>query len=269
MSFNENSAQPDLPQGIVDSAPRDVNVTTGEKIDPRPAVTTPQVNPTPSLATSGPAALPWWDAMKYYWKKSMSGGYHLAPSEEYVDDVLDRTDLYMTTIAKELGKDDYREFQAAADLRRTVIQTEDALDTAGVEGNAERRNVLNRLVIARKICGVNAVSMEHRTRHEHSLPNGDVDKMQSDKEGYYLADKEKRERWGFKAIRLEFIVKAIADGDIIPKDETQFATLLATRIGRSLYDDAVEKGNKLKRPQQPATDPSKELSKEELLAMTA
>ena len=267
--FNEDSAVPDLPQGVVDHSAMEKNVTTGELIDPRPAVTTPEVNPSPSLATTGPTGLAWWDAMKSYWKKSANGGYHLAPSEEYIDDVLDRTDLYMTTIAKELGKDDYAEFQATADLRISTIQQEDAVDTAGVEGNAERRNVLNRLIIARKICGASAVSMEHRTRHEHSLPNGDVAAMQADKKGYYASDKEKRERWGFKACRLEYVVKAIADGEIIPKDETQFATLLATRISRSLYDDSVEKGNKLKRPQQPAADPSKKLSKEELLAMTA
>lgn len=267
--FNEGSTQPDLPQGVVDAEASDVNATTGERIDPRPVVTTPAVNPTPSLPTSGPAGLAWWDAMKYFWKRSASGGYHLAPSEEYVSDVLDRTDYYMTTVAKELGKDDYAEFEATAKLRVKVIAAEDAVDTSGIEGNAARREILNRLIIARKLTGAMAVSAEHRTIHELSIDNGDVEKMQSDPNGFYASDLEKRERWGFKACRLEFIAKAIADGEVIPKDETEFATLLATRIGRSLYDDAVERGNKLKRPAQQTTSPEKKPSREEILAMTA
>jgi len=267
--FNEESSMPDLPQDVVDNTNPEKNVTTGELIDPRPVVVTPAVNPTPSLPTSGPTGLAWWDGMKYYWRKSASGGYHLAPSEEYVSDVLDRTDYYMTTVAKELGKDDYAEFEATAKLRAKLITAEDAVDTSGIEGNAARREILNRLIIARKLTGASAVSAEHRTIHELSIDNGDVEKMQNDPSGFYASDLEKRERWGFKACRLEFIAKAIADGEIIPKDEEQFATLLATRIGRSLYDDAVERGNKLKRPAQQATAGKDKPSREELLALTA
>jgi hypothetical protein len=224
--------------------------------------------PEPSVA-AGATGLAWWDGMKYFWKRSASGGTHLAPQDSYVSDVLDRTDHYMTTIARELGEDDYAEFAATADLRKQMIQNEDAVDTSGVEGNAERRNVLNRLAIARKICGASAVSAEHRVTNEIGRDNGDVEKLKADSEGFFASDVEKRERWGFKAIRLEFVAKAIADGEIIPTDDTAFAQLLAKRIGRSLYDDAVERGNKLKRPQQQAAASSTKPTREELLAMTA
>jgi len=207
--------------------------------------------------------------MKYFWKRSASGGTHLAPQDSFIEDVLDRTDHYMTTIARELGEDDYAEFAAIADQRKQIIESEDAVDTSGIEGNAERRNILNRLVIARKICGASAVSAEHRVTNELSRPDGDVEKLKADSEGFFASDIEKRERWGFKAIRLEYVAKAIADGEIIPHEDTAFAQLLAKRIGRSLYDDAVERGNKLKRPQQQAGPSESKPSREELLAMTA
>ena len=87
--------------------------------------------------------------------------------------------------------------------------------------------------------------------------------------GFFQSDIEKRERWGFKAVRLEFVAKAIADGDVIATDEKAFAELLANRIKRSLYDDAVERGNKLKRPAQSAATSTSKPSREELLALTA
>jgi len=246
-----------------------------------PSTPSPELRPTPvqPLATGQPSepsvvagvtGLAWWDAMKYYWRKSASGGSHLAPQDVFVADVLDRTDHYMTTIAATLGDPDYKEFDDKAKITISDIQSEDAVDTSGVEGNAVRRYWLGRLVIARKICGASAVSAEHRTINELSRETGDVDKMQGDSEGYYASDVEKRERWGFKAVRLEFIVKAIADGEIIPKDEAAFTQLLATRIQRSLYDDAVERGNKLKRPvPKMAAGQAAGPSREELLAMTA
>lgn len=227
--------------------------------------------PTAPSVVAGTTGLAWWDANKYYWRQNASGnGAHLAPQDSFVADVLDRTDVYMQAIAREFGEDDYKEFTATAELRVQMIQNEDAVDTSGVEGNAERRNILNRLIIARKICGASAVSAEHRVINELSRETGDVEKLKADSEGYYQADVDKRERWGFKAIRLEFIAKHIADGEIIPKDEAAFAALLAKRIQRSLYDDAVERGNKLKRPQQQANAAtSLKPSREELLALTA
>ena len=225
--------------------------------------------PEPSVS-SGATGLAWWDAMKYYWKQNARGnGSHLAPQESFVADVLDRTDHYMTTIAKSLGEDEYTEFTATAALRRELIQSEDAFDTSGIEGNSVRREVLNRLIIARKICGVSAVSAEHRVVNELSRTNGDVEKLKGDSEGYYQSDVEKRERWGNKAIRLEFIANKIADGEVIPKDPVQLGNLLATRIQRSIYDDAVERGNKLKRPVPAQAASGVAPSKAELLALTA
>jgi len=254
--FNEDSAMREQPQGI------------GE-IPNAPAQPLATAIPQEPSVPAGATGLAWWDAMKYYWRKSANGGSHLAPQDSYVSDVLDRTDHYMTTIARNLGEDDYAEFASTAEIHKELIQAEDAVDTSGVEGNSARRNVLNRLIIARKICGASAVSAEHRVTNELSRETGDVEKLKSDSEGFYASDVEKRERWGFKAIRLEFIAKAIADGEIIPTDESAFAQLLAKRISRSLYDDAVERGNKLKRPAQAAAANTSKPSREELLAMTA
>ena len=222
-------------------------------------------------AANGSMGLAWWDGYKYYWRGNASGnGSHLAPQDSFIDDVIDRTDHYMTTIAKELGEDEYAEFAEVADLRKTLIQSEDAFDTSGIEGNSVRREVLNRLIIARKICGVSAVSAEHRVMNELSRETGDVEKLKGDSESFYASDVEKRERWGQKAVRLEFVAKAIADGEVIPTDEKAFSQLLATRIKRSLYDDAVERGNKLKKPaQKAATGDKAPPTREELLALTA
>jgi len=254
--FNEVSAMPDQQAG-------------GSEIPTAPVQPLATGTPDQPSVAAGATGLAWWDAMKYYWRKSANGGSHLAPQDSFVSDVLDRTDHYMTTIAKDLSEDDYAEFDATAKLHQQLIQSEDAVDTSGVEGNAQRRNVLNRLIIARKICGASAVSAEHRVTNELSRETGDVEKLKGDSEGFYASDVEKRERWGFKAIRLEFIAKAIADGEIIPKDDTAFSQLLAKRIGRSLYDDAVERGNKLKRPAQAAVANTSKPSREELLALTA
>jgi len=254
--FNENSAMPDQQAG-------------GSEIATPPAQPLATGTPAEPSVAAGATGLAWWDAMKYYWRKSANGGSHLAPQDSFVSDVLDRTDHYMTTIAKDLGEDDYAEFATTAELHTQLIQAEDAVDTSGIEGNSARRNVLNRLIIARKICGASAVSAEHRVTNELSRETGDVEKLKGDSEGFYASDVEKRERWGFKAIRLEFIAKAIADGEVIPKDDAAFSQLLATRIQRSLYDDAVERGNKLKRPAQAAAANTNKPSREELLALTA
>ena len=256
--FNEVSAQREQPMGV------------GE-IPTAPTQPLAMGTPSEPSVPAGATSLAWWDAPKYYWRRNASGnGCHLAPQDSYVNDVLDRTDHYMTSLARDLGKDEYAEFEATAELRLQMIQSEDAFDTSGIEGNSIRREVLNRLIIARKICGASAVSAEHRVMNELSRETGDVEKLKGDPEGFYASDIEKRERWGQKAIRLEFIAKAIADGEVIPKDDTAFAELLAKRIQRSLYDDAVEHGNKLKRPQQQAANNAKSgMSREELLALTA
>ena len=255
--FNENSAMQDQPAG-------------GSEIPTPPVQPLATGGPTEPSVQSGNPGLAWWDAMKYYWRNNASGrGAHLAPQNSFVSDVLDRTDHYMTSIASNLSEDDYAEFATTAELHKQLIQAEDAVDTSGVEGNAARRNILNRLVIARKICGASAVSAEHRVTNELSRENGDVEKLKGDSEGFYASDVEKRERWGFKAIRLEFIAKALADGEVIPTDEAAFSQLLANRIQRSLYDDAVERGNKLKRPAQQQAASTSKPSREELLALTA
>ena len=212
------------------------SVGAGLPQSPSPELPTEPVQPLaterpnePSVV-AGTTGLAWWDSMKYYWRNNASGrGAHLAPQDSFIDDVIDRADHYMTVIAKDLGKDDYAEFEAFAELHTQLIQSENAVDTSGVEGNAARRNVLNRLIIARKICGASAVSAENRVTNELSRETGDVEKLKGDSQGFFQSDIEKRERWGFKAVRLEFVAKAIADGDVIATDEKAFAELLANR----------------------------------------
>jgi hypothetical protein len=260
MSFNENSATQEQLQGHDEMY----------SIPAQPLATETVSEPS---VLSGATALAWWDSMKYFWKKSARGGCHLAPQDNYTADVLDRASHYMTQIENTLDPDkgdDFREFEAAAKLRKELIQTEDGADTSGVEGNAVRREVLNRLLIAIKICGASAVSAEHRVMNELSRANGDVDKMKEDPKGFYTSDCEKRERWGYKAVRLLYITKAIADGEVIPKDEASLMELISARVSRALYSDAVEKGNKLKAPApKPVANSGTGPTREELLALTA
>jgi len=225
--------------------------------------------PTAASVTAGATGLAWWDAAKYEWRRAGSGNTYLAAQAVYVADVLDRGDHYLATIAGRLGKDDYKAFDDKVEHVVADIQLEDAYDTTGVEGQGLRRYYLNRLILARKICGATACSAEHRTINEMSRKDGDVEKMQGDSEGYYAADVEKRESWGLKAVRLEYICKGIADGDVIPIDEAEFSQLLAKRITSSLGDDAFEQGRKLRRPPQQAQNGAAKPTREELLAMTA
>ncbi len=224
-------------------------------------------------SVSGSTALAWWHAMKYEWKRSARGNQYLAPQESYVADVLDRADVYTTRITARLTKDDFAEFDAAVVSVQESIQNEDAYDMTGTEGHGLRRYYLGRLVLARKICGTTAVSAEHRTINEMSRRDGDVVKMQADSEGYYAADIEKRESWGQKAVRLEYIVKAIADGEVIPTDTTALNELISKRItnGKNigLGDEAFELGKTLQRPPQAVVANIAAPSREELLAMTA
>ena len=259
--FNEASAMPEAPTGQ-------------SEIQDRAASQLAAITPSePSVQTSAPGLAP-WDIEKYYWRQNASGnGAHLAPQDSYLADVLDRCDLYMQSIAKKLSDDDFIAFGVSADLRASVVQDEDALDTSGIEGNDIRRTVLKRLIIARKICGASAVSAEHRVQQAMNAgrSESEIETMKADSSatGWYAADIEKRERWGFKAVRLEFIAKALSDGDVIPNVEAAFAELLAKRIRSGLYDDAVERGNTLKKPTPRAKPGVAVLTREQKIALTA
>lgn len=258
MSFNENSAMPEQLQGHTEVQDRsDTPLNPGQ----------PE---TPSVPV-GTTALAWWDSMKYYWKTNARGnGAHLAPQEDYLASVLHRAEYYIDSIEKhEIGTDDLEEFAATAELRQSLIQNEDAVDTSGIEGNSVRREVLNRYIIAYKICGTTAVSAEHRVTNELSRENGDVEKMKEDPKGYFASDVEKRQRWGFKALRLRSILSTIADGEVIPNTPVALKELVEKRVRGSIYSDAVDRGNALKKPVQTATASTSKPSVEELLALTA
>ena len=262
--FNQDSAMPDLPMG---------HDETGQIDRVQPMIGSARAAELPSQSQpNGQPALAWWDLTKYFWKRSASGGYHLAPLDDYVADVLDRGDHYIGLVAKEFvdkNSGDLDSAKAELAAAKKIMQTRTGIFTDGVETQAFVRMYLQRAVIARKIAGASAVSAEHRVQNEAGRPNGNVDVMKDDKQGFYASDVEKRERWALRACYYEFIATQLADGEVIPVDAKPFAQLLATRISRSLYDDAVERGNRIKRPNQGQTDPGKKLSRDELLALTA
>lgn len=262
--FNEDSAMPDLPTGTDE---------TGQISGTRPMIGAAEAATLPAPSTpKGTTALAWWDSMKYFWRKSASGGFHLAPLEDYVADVLDRGDHYISVAAKDFTDKNSGDMESAkSELKdvKSIMQTRTAIFQDGIETQALIRTYLQRAVIARKIAGASAVSSEHRVQFELSKSDGNVDTLKNDAAGYYASDIEKRDRWAHKACYYEFIASQIADGEVIPTDGKAFAELLAKRIDRSLYDDAVERGNRIKRPNTGQPAAGKKLSREELLALTA
>ena len=207
--------------------------------------------------------------MKYYWRKSSTGGYHLAPQDDFVSDVLDRSDHYISGQAAKLSTDDLKSFEAYVTGKRNEIEDVNARFQDGVEGFNVLRNILARAVISRKIAGASAVSAEHRIINELNKPDGNVEALKDDANGFFQSDCEKRERWADKACFYEYAAAKLADGEVIPTDPKAFAELLAKRIRNSLYDDAVDRGNKLKRPPQGAAATGNKPTKDELLALTA
>lgn len=261
--FSEQSAMPDLPMGMDETSASNV----------RPMIGTAESERQPSATQpGGMAALAWWDSMKYFWKRSASGSFHLAPLQDYINDVLDRGDHYISSAAKDFSDKKSGDLAQANDeltAARAIMQTRTAIFQDGVETQAFIRMYLQRAVIARKIAGASAVSAEHRVTNELNRTEGNVETLKNDASGFYQADIEKRDRWSHKACYYEFIAAQLADGEVIPTDGKAFAELLATRISRSLYDDAVERGNRLKRPNTGVATGGKKLSREELLALTA
>ena len=261
--YNEDSAMPELPQGTDETGASNVRPMIGS--------TEAAAQPLPSQP-AGTVSLAWWDSMKYFWKRSAAGGFHLAPLEDYVADVIDRGDHYISAAAKAFVDDKSGDLDQANEelaAARTILQTRDAIFQDGVEGQAFVRAYLARAVIARKIAGASAISAEHRVMNELNRPEGNVDALKDDTNGFYQSDIEKRDRWAHKACYYEYLASQLAEGEVIPQDGKAFAELLAKRIGRSLYDDAVERGNRLKRPDPGAASSGKKMSREEMLALTA
>ena len=85
---------------------------------------------------------------------------------------------------------------------------------------------------------------------------------------YFKSDVENCKRWAFKSCLHEFIASAFVDDykDVVG----DLAQRLANGVRRALYDDSVEKGNKLKAPApKPAPADKGGLSAEELRQMRA
>ena len=240
---------------------------------PADRLAAPATNPQPSVQSTEPG-LAWWDAMKYFWKRNARGnGAHLAPQDAYTDSVIDRANVWVEAAAKELSEDDLEKLDRVSGLLTDLIQEFQGLDSSGIEAAAWRRFILNRAAIARKVCGSNAVSAEHRLINARQTGKSDdeIDAMKADTSasGYYCADIEKRNRWADKTCTYEYLSEKLADGDVIPTSNAAFVEKQETAIRRSVYDDAVDHGNKLKRPVQQVDNTQKAFTREELLAMTA
>jgi hypothetical protein len=221
--------------------------------------------PQPS-ATAGPTNLAWWDDMKYFWKRnSRNNGFHLAPQDSYVDDVLVEGDFEIQLAANhfmEKNSGDLKAAKAEAKAANEIIQVRTGFDTSGVETNDVYRFYRNRAIIARKIVGSSAVSANHRLMHAEASGNNPDDVK---KTTYFQSDLENCKRWAFKACYYEYIISQLPDHEII----RDLPTILATGVGRQLYDDAVEKGNKLKAPAPAKKSEARKHTAEELRLMRA
>jgi hypothetical protein len=256
--FNEESAQPDLPAGS--SELQEVRSPIVSVMD---QANTEEI-PEPSVPT-GATGLAWWDDMKYFWKKSANGGSHLAPQDSYIDDVLVEGDYEIGLASKDFmdkKSADLAAAKAEAKAAIEIIQTRTGFDQGGTETNAFYRNYRDRVIIARKIVGACAVSANHRLQNAEAT-TGDTDAVKETT--YYKSDLESVKRWAFKACYYEFILAQLPENEVI-KD---LPAIIAKGVGRSLYDDAVEKGNKLKRPAPAKVASMKKLSSEELRLMRA
>ena len=260
--FEENTVMSERPAGQEE----------GQQL-PADRLAAPAINPQPSVQSSEPG-LAWWDAMKYFWKKNARGnGAHLAPQDSYTSDVIDRANIYVESAAKQLTEADLAQLDHVSGQFKELIQEFDGLDPSGIESAALRRFILSRAAIARKVCGTNAVSAEHRLINARQTGKSDdeIEAMKADTSstGYYCADIEKRNRWADKTCTYEFLAEKLADGEVIPNTNAAFVEKQEQTITRSIYDDAVSHGNKLKRPVQQADNTEKVFTREELLAMTA
>ncbi len=222
---------------------------------------------TPSLP-AGATALAWWDDMKYYWRRNASGnGCHLAPQDSYVDDVLTEGDFEIEKASKQFTNEKSEEAEQAARivaLVRELGQELRGFDASGVEADAFVRYFRNRAAIARKIAGAGAVSANHRLQHA-AATTGDIDAVKES--DFYKSDLSNCEKWARNDCLYEIICTEMQPE--YPEVIVRFAEQLAKSVRSSLYDDAVEKGNKLKKPT-PAPEASPNaLSKEELRVMRA
>lgn len=258
--FNENSAMQDVPAG--QSEIRETRSPIVSVMDQSNTET-----PEPSLP-AGATALAWWDDMKYFWKRNASGnGCHLAPQDSYIDDVLVEGDVEIQRAAKEFlneKSDDYERAERVVKLVRELGQELTGFDPSGVEANALIRFFRERSIISRKIAGASAVSANHRLANA-AATTGDIEAVKAT--DYFKSDIENTERWAYKDCLHEYVCTQLATE--YPDVIQQFSQQLANGVKRALYDDAVEKGNKLKQPAPAKQASASKLTAEELRQMRA
>ncbi len=237
--FNEESVMPDAPAGGSEVA-----------ADQNPIVsvmqqTNTEENASPSVESSV-ASLPWYLDMKYFWKRNRSGnGSHLAPQQDFVTSVIVEGDRVILSAAKDFTAPKSNDIKLAKDelaAAKSIIQTRDAFDTSGVEGQNLRRFYLQRVILARKIAGSSEVSAQHRVINARLTGQDETRAIESE---YFKSDLENRDRWAFKACYYEFIARELKDGEIIKDLSAQ----ITAGVGRLLYDDAIQATNRLRNPQ--------------------
>jgi hypothetical protein len=260
MSFNENSVMQEQPAGESEvQSVRAPIVSVMQQSNTEPT--------TPSLP-AGATALAWWDDMKYYWRQNASGnGCHLAPQDSYIDDVLTEGDFEIEKASKQFSSKKSTEAEQAArivELVRELGQELRGFDDSGVEADAFVRYFRSRAIIARKIAGASAVSANHRLQHA-AATTGDIDSVKET--DFYKSDLSNCEKWARNDCLYEIICSQMQPE--YPEVIKEFASQLASGVRSGLYDDAVEKGNKLKRPTPSPQASEKKLTAEELRVMRA
>lgn len=236
--FQENSSVADQPAGGSEVA-----------AEQNPTVSVLQQSATEEIASpsveSSAENLPWYLAMKYFWKQNRSGsGAHLAPQDNFINDVVTEGDRVILRASEDFTAPKSNDIKLAKDeltAALSMIETRNAFDTSGVEGQNLLRMYLQRVILARKIAGSSEVSAQHRVINA-TLTAQDVDKVKES--DYFKTDLENRDRWAFKACYYEFIARKLADGEIIKDLSTQ----IVSGVGRLLYDDAIQATNRLRSP---------------------
>lgn len=252
--FDENSAVQDRPQGADEIMPNPV--TSVLQMD---SATAP--NETPSV--SGSEGLPWYLADKYEKRNNKSGnGWHLAPLDTYKQDVIDEA-TYQTnmTVRDFMEDDDKSSDKSKADSvvksLRSIIKTEIGRDTSGRSALPYLRQIRDRLALSLKICGATSVDQMHRVQNAQRT-GADVEAVKANE--YFQRAGENRDYYAMEAVYSQYIWTQLQDEWVqLEQQPVDFNAI----IGRMLYDDAIQAGNRLKAPRQ-AEVPSEPLDRDAL-----
>lgn len=201
MSFNENSAQVDVPQG-------------GSEI---PAVANPENPLIPGgeeheVGASG--GLPWYVANKFEIRRNKSGvGSHMAPQESFVQDVLifGQKQAEMFLPEKEGKTNEELEFALReVELTRSLLEVrndfdidDDAAALIKMEAKDILRNLRDRYIMSLSICGSCHVDRMYSIRHAQ-LMDWDVNNTTNSKR--FIDAGNTRDKWARKAAYYGFVI---------------------------------------------------------------